>query len=748
MTLTTTTNIIKPNFEAIPNELKQLPQWVLWRAIERKGKITKTPFSVTGSFASTTNPNTWASFQNVYEAFQTGQYDGIGFVFTSSDDYIGLDLDGHFKDGEFTTKISSFLSNYSYTEISPSGTGLHIIFKGKLPEGTNSKNTTENMEIYSDGRYFTFTGEIVGNNNKILNHQNVISNIAKKYFFQNKKPITTNRAAEQAQTVDDIDDSDLFNIMFNSKQGQAIQRLFNGDTSEHNSDHSSADQALCNHLAFYTAKNAVRMDNLFRQSGLYRDKWDKKHSVNGQTYGEITIQKAISDTNNTYSLSKKAKKFNNEQTNKQEKKEIKQDIADYFDGKKFIPVRLAKDIMNNTKMIFDGSQLYLYQNGVYRSTGEMIVRQESMNKLGELFKKSYVTEVIYYIETATYKETDNINKDDRFINVKNGLLDWRTGKLYPHNPDIFTTIQLPVEYNPAARCPNTEKFLHEVVPEDTIQMLYEWFGYCMIPSTRYEKALMLTGSGSNGKSKFIELFERFLGTDNLSNIALQDLEHNRFKLAQLYGKLANTFADIPAASLEKSSVFKTIVSGDRTSAEFKGRDSFDFKPFARLLFSANELPRSADLTHGFFRRWLIVPFPYTFGEGGKKADTKLINKITTNEELSGLLNLAIEGLKRLDTQGHFTANETTTNALESYKKEIDNVATFLDEMCVIGEEKRVTKQSLYHSYDRWCFDSGYKTLGKYKFYARVENKLNLKVSRTSGNGERFYQGIGLINPIR
>lgn len=311
MALTATTDIIKPNFENIPNELKQRPQWVLWRAIERKGKITKTPFSIKGAFASVTNPNTWASFQDVEQAFQSGKYDGIGFVFTSSDEYIGLDLDGHYKDGKFITRVSNLLNNYSYTEVSPSGTGLHIIFKGTLPTGTSSKNTAENMEIYSDGRYFTFTGEIVGNDT-ILENQNIINNIVKKYFFQNKKPTATTRGAGQAHTVDDIGDSELLYIMFNSKQGQAIQRLFNGDTSDHNGDHSSADQALCNHLAFYTAKNAMRMDNLFRQSGLYRDKWDKKHSVNGQTYGEITIQKAISDTINTYSLSKKVKKFNEE----------------------------------------------------------------------------------------------------------------------------------------------------------------------------------------------------------------------------------------------------------------------------------------------------------------------------------------------------------------------------------------------------------------------------------------------------
>ncbi|MEY2195740.1 phage/plasmid primase, P4 family [Neobacillus sp. BF23-41] len=372
--------------------------------------------------------------------------------------------------------------------------------------------------------------------------------------------------------------------------------------------------------------------------------------------------------------------------------------SQFFDGKTFIPSRLGDTLIEQLPLVYDGNHLYHYENGVYVPKGDLYIRKMAHDLLGERFRRRYVEEAIYYIESICYKEVNSVNENDGIINVANGLLDVTTGELYEHTPSRFSTIQLPVKYDPYADCPNIKKFLSDVLPSDSIQMMEEGFGFLMLPSTQYEKAMMLTGDGGNGKSKLIALVGHFLGNVNVSNVPLQDLENNRFKLAQLYGKLANTFADIPSSALEKSSTFKSIVSGDRMSAEFKGKDSFDFTPVARLIFSANELPKSSDLTNGFFRRWLIVPFPNKFE--GKNADKNLMDKLTTEEELSGLLNLALNGLKRLREQGHFTENETTMTALDNYKRDIDNISTFIEEECMLGENYRVIKRNL------WCYDSG------------------------------------------
>lgn len=409
-------------------------------------------------------------------------------------------------------------------------------------------------------------------------------------------------------------------------------------------------------------------------------------------------------------------------------------------GKTFIPKLLAEHIMETDNFIFDGNFLYKYESGVYKEVNDMVIRKRCINLLESQFKKSHGDEVVHYIKVATFQKNDVANADVTYINLKNGLLDWKTKVLHPHTPDYFSTIQLPINFDPKAIAPKIDIFIKSLVPIDTTWMVYEWFGYAMLPITKYEKALMLTGEGSNGKSKFIELFERFIGTENISNVPLQDLEHNRFKLAQLYGKLANTFADIPSKALEKSSVFKTVVSGDRTSAEFKGKDSFNFKPYARLMFSANELPRSSDLTNGFFRRWIIIPFLNKFGQGGQKADPNIMGKITTDDELSGLLNLALQGLDRLEKNGCFTANQSTTDMLEQYKLDIDNVATFIDELCVVSPNVQIEKQQLYRDYSDWCVTSGYKALGLKKFYHRIETSVNPTTIKPHGKA-RHYVGI-------
>jgi len=302
---------------------------------------------------------------------------------------------------------------------------------------------------------------------------------------------------------------------------------------------------------------------------------------------------------------------------------------------------------------------------------------------------------------------------------------------------------LPIKYNEIATCPKIDKFLSEVLPADSIPTIFEWFGYSLIPFTDYEKATFFTGSGANGKSVLIKLYERFIGRNNISNVPLQELEDNRFKLAQLYGKLANVFADIPSSALKKTSVFKTVTSGDSCSAEFKGKDSFDFRPYARLLFSANEMPKSADLTDGFFRRLLVFNFPNKFGEGKLKKDPQLFNKISTETELSGLLNKALIGLQTLIKNGEFTINERTIEAIEQYKYDIDPLISFIEEECELDNQYHEVKQNLYDAYTWWATRSGSKALGRNKFYTRMEKSFNLKEVRIDPLAPRKWRGIRL-----
>jgi putative DNA primase/helicase len=418
----------------------------------------------------------------------------------------------------------------------------------------------------------------------------------------------------------------------------------------------------------------------------------------------------------------------------------------FFDDKgTFQPVWLAKYISTSVNLLNDGQFLYRYENGVFKPDGESFIRKMAQKLLKNESRKNKIEETLYWLKNETVFDKELINlEQDEIINVSNGLLDWRTGELHEHKPVYKTTIQLPVEYNPTANEPAVMEFAKSIVPEDTVETVFEMIGYCLLPITKYEKAFMLTGTGANGKSTLINIFTALIGKQNIANISLQALEENRFRLAELDGKLLNTFADLPHSAINKSSNFKMIVSGDRLTAERKNKNPFEFTPFAKMIFSANEIPKSSDVTDGFFRRWIIIPFPNKFE--GKKRDTKLIEKLITPLALSTLLNLAIEGLKRLEKNCGFTENETTRKMLQQYRKDTDSVGTFINECCVIEEIARFSIKDMYRAYELFCHANGYKAHNNSDFNKQLKEKSGLddyKRIRLGGNLEYCWHGISL-----
>ncbi|HDX9541499.1 MULTISPECIES: DUF927 domain-containing protein [Bacillus] len=289
------------HFNNIPTELKSTPNWVLWRAEVRNGKSTKVPFRINGTMAQSNNRNTWSTFEEVLEEYQQGDYSGIGFMFSKEDAFIGIDIDHCVQEGEFTDLAKDIMTIVpSYTEYSPSGQGIHIIAKGKLPlrgPGTGKKNPALGLEIYRHGRYFTFTGNII-NKSPVEESTEKLKVLFRKYIEKKEAPaVTKTTSVSRGSNISNLSNSEIWERMFNSKNGRAIRDLFCGMLI--NSDHSSTDMALANHLAFWANKDAAKMDSMFRESALMRDKWDKPHSSDGRTYGEMTIDRAISSTHNS-----------------------------------------------------------------------------------------------------------------------------------------------------------------------------------------------------------------------------------------------------------------------------------------------------------------------------------------------------------------------------------------------------------------------------------------------------------------
>jgi hypothetical protein len=278
------------NMTALPAALTQRPQWVLWRYEQRgKNKPTKVPYQAKqpDKKAKSSDPNTWATFTEAANAYQQGHGDGLGFVFSGDDGFCGVDLDGCCDaDGTLSPWAFDIIDSLdSYTERSPSGTGVHIIVRGTLPKGGSRRGA---VEMYDNSRYFTMTGDVLRQAG-IEDRQEALQHIHHQHINKPREP----QPAKPAKGYHH-DDRTLLDTISASRQGAKFQRLWQGDTSVHGDDHSACDLALCNILAFWTP-DPTRIDSLFRQSGLMRDKWDTRHTTDGKTYGEMTIARALQD---------------------------------------------------------------------------------------------------------------------------------------------------------------------------------------------------------------------------------------------------------------------------------------------------------------------------------------------------------------------------------------------------------------------------------------------------------------------
>lgn len=250
--------------------------------------------------------------------------------------------------------------------------------------------------------------------------------------------------------------------------------------------------------------------------------------------------------------------------------------------------------------------------------------------------KNDVEEVLGHIRRLTYHTRDEFDADRFVLNLKNGFLYLRDYVLKPHSPGYLSLVRLPVAYDQGATCPEIEKFMGQVMFADDVNLAQEWFGFCLWREYTIKKALLLVGEGNNGKSVWLDVLRAFLGQENVTARSLQELETNRFAKADLYMRLACIFADLPDIALRHTGTFKLLTGRDLLTAERKFRNGFPFENFAKLSFSCNKIPETRDDTDAFFLRWLILTFPNTFsGDSDRK---RLIDKLTTPEELSGLFN--------------------------------------------------------------------------------------------------------------
>ena len=394
---------------------------------------------------------------------------------------------------------------------------------------------------------------------------------------------------------------------------------------------------------------------------------------------------------------------------------------------KFAHNVFGDELISLFNIITVNGQLYIYEDGYYQQDERIIE-----NKMIEIFPtilQRQRAEVLAYIRIKTHINQADLRVDPYIINLVNTRLDLRNDKLLAFTPDAIEFDRIPVTYDPSAYCSDLDKMLNRVFLSDreVMDLFEEMLGYCLIKHCDYQKGFMLYGNGSNGKSTILDLIKRFLGSRNYTSIEL-DKVTGKFETAELEHKLANLGDDVNNKSMGDTGLLKKLFSGNSVLVQRKGERPFDLEPYAKHIYSCNEIPRSAnDKTLGFYRRWMFVPFNAVFKTTDADYDPLIKEKIVTDEALSYLLNLAIKGAKRLMKNKSFTEPEIVKQAMEEYKIENSNVLSWVDdiELTLIQVCEKPTDE-LYTDFTNWCRLSNIKQItGKKTFYKELKEKFKL-----------------------
>jgi len=764
MALMATDKLEKVNLDNIPKELQEYPRWLVWKAEpDRKdsSKLNKVPKNLQGkALGSWQEVSNLFTFEDVKNAYDSGNFAGIGFSPKGTPFQI-VDLDNNSGIEHISKELKS-LSDAGYAEISPSNKGLHVFMQGNVPDMLGRKKTTETgeqIEFFSNSGWVTVTGNRYNDKNPEPNQQ-AIDHIIKKYGFEKKEKAIQLQQTQSEPT--NLAEHEIMQIMSNSKSGSRIAALMRGDTSEHNDDPSSSDMALANHLAFWTQKDANMMDSIFRNSGLYRDKWDKVHSANGQTYGQMTIEQAISNTTNVYSprkpnfevhiggtsKAKKAEQKKKKETDKTPKTpgELQDMLIDagkaarkskeYTVGKgdnaetkypRLTSLEVAY-ILNDYFFFYlfdleEGTRLAVYMrfDGIYTQNETVIKRYISY--LEPTFTERQAEDVIYKIANLVLiKEKTNSRY---LIPVNNGVFNLETKQLEPFTPDYIFTSKIATDYNDKATLPiyngwDVEQWLKDLAngEDDLNTLLWQVISASMNGNFTRKQSIWLYGQGRSGKGTYQDLISNLVGSKNVATLKVNQFSE-RFALPMLEEKVVCIGDDVPAhVYIDDSSNFNSVVTGDSVRVERKNKDGYSTNFKMTVIQSTNGLPRIHNKTEGTYRRFLIVQFKEAFTNYNDNWSIKN-DYIKRKDVLEYVLQKAI----KLDFE-KFITPESSKQLMENYKIENDPIRDFKVSIFDEFTSTRIPVYLLYQYYLDFCDENKYKYMSSRNFINSFEKILD------------------------
>ena len=729
--------------ENIPEEIRGLRQWVCWVGSD---KIPKNAY--TGGNAQSNNPETWSDFDTAVRACERYRFDGVGFMFANG--YFGVDLDACLENIDFCDEFVETLQ--SYTEISKSGTGLHIICKGKLPDGARRKG---HIEMYSSGRYFICTGYLYNiAYTKVRDCTEAIKVLHSKYLPSSEPKAELRRPSEPVN----LSDQEIIDKARACRSGQLFNMLYMGEWESIYPSQSEADMAFCNHLAFWTGRNAEQMDRIFRCSGLMRDKWDKKRGA--ETYGNMTIEKAIASCRDCYEPNKYADDtklaiaFFRDGTVGAKDKEPKRTydmtdtgnahrLHDKFGG-------IIRYSYNRKKWYFwSGKSWVLDESGEIKKLADDIcedLKQEAWEiqdddiqeqalkwakrTAGSTAKEAMIKECQHLGDIPI--SPDEFDAYPDYLNCQSGIINLRNGELIPHDANFMMSKICNCEYDTKKRKPKRWlQFLDEITAGD--KELQEYIqrsvGYSISGSNREQCAYFLYGMGNNGKSTFLDTIADMLGS--YASNAQPDTIMLQSRIGSSGGGANSDIARLKSTRFVtceeptegvrlNEGLLKQLTGGSKVTCRFLYGDEFEYTPEFKIWVATNHKPTVRGTDFGIWRRIKLIPFEVNIPKD--KVDKNLKYKL--RQEFPQILAWAVEGCIKWQTEG-IAEPVTVAEATKEYKKEMDLIAGFLEQCIEIDYDCKtsIMASNLFSLYSSWARKNNEYEMSSKKFFMEVQKKL-------------------------
>jgi putative DNA primase/helicase len=761
----------KPEASALPEELLREPRWVCWRYETRNGKPTKVPIQPNGQPAKSNDPSTWSSFASCLAASM--RYTGLGIGLMLGDGVVGVDLD-HARDPEsgalqqWAQEIIDELN--SYTEVSPSGTGVHILCRGELPAGRRRKGQ---VEMYSEGRFFTITGHRLTNRDVEDRTAELAALHARIYGIsvdgrRNGHSARRNGASAVPGAAADVGDQELIQRASEAKDGGKFSRLWAGQWQGEYASQSEADLALCSLLAFWTGGDAARIDRLFRQSGLMREKWNR------DDYRQATIDASLLGVRDHYNPSaagngRAVMPSGGDPGDPGATDRFRAyPLTDTGNAERLV-LRHGENIRychpQKTWWVWTGRRWEPDRNGAVMDLAKSVARElyQAAWEIPDADRKKQTALWAIRSESTDKKKAalvsaqsepgipilpEHFDADLFLLNCLNGTIDLRTGELRPHRREDYCTKLAPVVYDPSARSPLWERFLREACggDEDLISFMQRAVGYSLTGSAAEEKLFFVHGPAAAGKSTFLEAVKATLGdyaksADFESFVQRREAGAVRNDIAELAGRRFVVSIEVDEGKKLAEGLIKLLTGGDTVRARFLYQEAFEYVPQFKLWLAANHAPRVRHDDSAMWRRILRIPFESVIPQARRDPSVKARLK-DVEESGPAILAWAVEGCLRWQEEG-LGVPEAVEEATEQYRLDMDPLRDFIADCCVLAPHAWTPAAKLREAYERYCREVGEKHLLRPEQFGQCLRQRGCEPKKRK-EGMRGWQGIGLL----